>query len=126
MQAAGYALRISCATPLLSSALGMAGIGFSSVLAGEASRRFGAQLTGKRPHRSAQAIARDVALDALLGMSLYKVPACPSDTLGCSPPCWDCRCVAVLMPIELSTELCTAMEGFEDLAKTSKQKRECT
>ena len=90
MQAAGYALRISCATPMLSSALGMARIGFSSVLAGEASRRFGARLTGKRPHRSAQASARDVALDALLGMSLYKVPPRPSDTLRCSPPCWDC------------------------------------
>ena len=90
MQAAGYALRISCATPMLSSALGMAGIGFSSVLAGEASRRFGARLTGKRPHRSAQAIARDVALDALLGMSLYKVPACASDTFQCLPHCCDC------------------------------------
>ena len=101
MQAAGYALRVSCATPLLSSALGMAGIGFSSVLAGEASRRFGARLTGKRPHRSAQAVARDVALDALLGMSLYKVPARPSHTLGCSPPCWDCRRSVVRMPIEL-------------------------
>ena len=72
-QAAGYAMRISCATPLLGSAMGMAGIGFSSILAGEASRRFGAHLRGAQPHRSTQMIARDMALDALLGMSLYKV-----------------------------------------------------
>ncbi len=73
MQAAGYALRISCATPVLSSALGMAGIGFSSILAGEASRRFGARLRGAQQHRSMQVLARDMALDAVLGMSLYKV-----------------------------------------------------
>ena len=73
MQAAGYALRVSCATPALSSALGMAGIGFSSILAGEASRRFGARLRGAQQHRSAQVLARDMALDAVLGMSLYKV-----------------------------------------------------
>ena len=73
VQAAGYALRISCATPVLSSALGMAGIGFSSMLAGEASRRFGARLRGAQQHRSAQVLARDMALDAVLGMSLYKV-----------------------------------------------------
>lgn len=73
MQAAGYALRISCATPLLSSAMGMAGIGFSSILAGEASRQFGAHLRGAQQHRSPQVLARDMALDALMGMSLYKV-----------------------------------------------------
>ncbi|CAL5230013.1 g13455 [Coccomyxa viridis] len=72
-QAAGYALRISCATPVLSSALGMAGIGFSSILAGEASRRFGARLRGAQQHRSMQVLARDMALDAVLGMSLYKM-----------------------------------------------------
>ena len=73
LQAAGYALRISCATPMLSSALGMAGIGLSSILAGEASRRFGARLRGAQQHRSMQVLARDMALDAVLGMSLYKV-----------------------------------------------------
>ena len=73
LQAAGYALRISCTTPVLSSALGMAGIGFSSILAGEASRTFGARLRGAQQHRSAQVLARDMALDAVLGMSLYKV-----------------------------------------------------
>ena len=51
----------------------MAGIGFSSMLAGEASRRFGARLRGAQQHRSAQVLARDMALDAVLGMSLYKV-----------------------------------------------------
>ncbi|BDA44783.1 hypothetical protein COCOBI_06-2610 [Coccomyxa sp. Obi] len=73
-QAAGLALRISCATPILGPALGLTGIGFSSVLAGEASRRFGSHLKGEtRRHRSAQAVAQDAALDAIMGITLFKL-----------------------------------------------------
>ena len=70
----GFALRVSCATPVLGPALGMSGIGLSSILAGEASRRFGSHLRGEtRRHRSAQAVAQDAALDAIMGITLFKV-----------------------------------------------------
>lgn len=73
VQAAGFALRISCATPALAPALGMAGIGFSSMLAGEASRRFGANLRGESMYRSNRDRVRDAALDAIMGITLFKV-----------------------------------------------------
>ncbi|EIE18854.1 hypothetical protein COCSUDRAFT_59782 [Coccomyxa subellipsoidea C-169] len=70
----GFALRVSCATPVLGPALGMSGIGLSSILAGEASRRFGSHLRGEtRRHRSAQAVAQDAALDAIMGITLFKL-----------------------------------------------------
>jgi hypothetical protein len=53
--------------------MGMTGIGFSSMLAGEASRRFGAHMRGESMHRSYQDKVRDAALDAVLGISLFKV-----------------------------------------------------
>ena len=61
-----------------------------------------------------------MALDALLGMSLYKVPACPPATLGCSLPRRKCSNIAVLMPKKLSMQL-RSNEEAQHLAGTSKQ-----
>lgn len=78
-QVVGYCLRISCVTPVLGSALGMVGVGFASSLAGTASahaRKLCAQ--GGNPLRPGfwePVELEDVALDAVMGVFVFKVRA---------------------------------------------------
>ena len=88
MQAAGYALRVSCVTPGLGPALGMAGVGVASALAGEASRRLGSHLRGQPlpQRRRMHQAAADAALDAAIGIALFK--AIPLNTRQATQHAW--------------------------------------
>lgn len=78
VQAAGLACRVSCATPVLGPALGMVGVGAASAMAGQASLLCRQEME----RRSSGAAARpppppllrrkDLVLDALLGVVLFK------------------------------------------------------
>lgn len=76
LQAGGYALRVSCATPGVGPLLGMAGVGFASALAGEASRRYGAHAQGARLQWRPRELAADAAMDAIVGITLFKARLC--------------------------------------------------
>ena len=81
VQAAGLACRVSCATPVLGPALGMVGVGAASAMAGQASllcrqemeRRSGG--AGPRPAPPPLLRRKDLVLDALLGLVLFKARA---------------------------------------------------
>ena len=95
MQAAGLACRVSCATPVLGPALGMVGVGAASAMAGQASllarqemeRRSGG--AAARPAPPPLLRRKDLVLDALLGVVLFKVRLLcgwsPRSCLGRSP-----------------------------------------
>ena len=72
-QAACFALRLSCATPVLAPLAGAIGVGISSALAGQASLhvRHATRADGREPPPRAWR-RQDVACDALLGVILFR------------------------------------------------------
>lgn len=72
-QGAGMALRVSCATPIRANLLGAAGVAASSVLAGQAGRAAAAVVSGRRLQDLQPPSWPEMAVDALLGVGLFKV-----------------------------------------------------
>lgn len=79
-QAAGMALRISCATPVAGPVGGMLGVGFASALAGQASLKYKLWekdrknlLTGYPRGLLHGVKAQDLWIDAALGVAMFKI-----------------------------------------------------
>ena len=89
-QAAGLACRVSCATPVLGPALGMVGVGAASAMAGQASLLCRQEMerrssgTGPRPAPPPLLRRKDLVLDALLGVVLFKARRLCCWSLCCS------------------------------------------
>lgn len=72
-QLSGFALRVSCATPYASSALGMLGVGLGSALAGIASQSCRASFEPPRRRTPLRIDLHDVVRDMLIGIIIFKV-----------------------------------------------------
>lgn len=72
-QLSGFALRISCATPYASSALGALGVGLGSALAGIASQSCRMSFEAPRRKTPLRVDLHDVMRDMLIGIVLFKV-----------------------------------------------------
>lgn len=73
LQLLGYACRVSCATPVLGSAVGVVGVGFASAMAGQASLKCQRYYQGQAPLVASKARRQDLLLDAMIGVALWKV-----------------------------------------------------
>lgn len=76
LQAAGTALRVSCATPVLGPVGGVLGVGFASALAGQAGIEWQQFVReGRSPLQEPLRGVRleDMLLDAALGVAMFKV-----------------------------------------------------
>lgn len=73
----GYALRISCATPVLGPCFGVLGVGFASALAGRAAvqtqQLFEAGGDARRVRWWAPVAADEALLDSFMGVLFFKV-----------------------------------------------------
>jgi hypothetical protein len=79
-QASAFALRVSCATPVLAPAVGVLGITLASAVSGQASSAWGTyRREGPSSLESKRWMARvqmdDLVLDAVLGAALFVVRA---------------------------------------------------
>lgn len=72
-QLSGFALRVSCATPYASSALGMLGVGLGSALAGIASQSCRINFEAPRRRTPLRIDLHDVMRDMLIGIIIFKV-----------------------------------------------------
>ena len=78
VKVAGYMCRVSCATPVMGPLMGCVGVGIASSMAGQASLlcrdpSFRLDQRALKRVSRVRVVAQDVALDAFIGVLLFKV-----------------------------------------------------